>query len=269
RNRIAQFMVFSFCVLGFSLRSFAQTSDDLFNGDILQEIRIYIAPQDYATFKQTNFICQIQELQVLAGAVLSSLPRIECHFPIEFHWFFQGKDITGPQVGVESHGKGSRSNIKPSFKIDFSRYESRNNFLGMRYLVLRADTQDASLMHERVAMEFFRKLGVPAPREAHARLFINDQYAGVYTLVEQVDPIFMQRNFGEGDGYLYTYEFVAGWVFDYRGPDPAKYSPLPLKPENNLIYLDPSPLPEMVRTINEAPDAQFSSAVSQYIDLNA
>src|SRR5207237_7238456 len=133
---------------------------EFFNGDVIQEIRIYIDPADYETFHVTNFICQTQDLEALAGQVISPLPRVECHFPIEFHWIFNGRDITGPQVDISSHGKGSRSNIKPSFKIEFSRYESRNTFLGLRDLVLRADTQDASLMHESVAMTFFRCLGI-------------------------------------------------------------------------------------------------------------
>jgi len=174
-----------------------------------------------------------------------------------------------PQAAIESHGKGSRSNFKASFKIDFSRYESRNNFLGLRYLILRADTQDPSLMHERVAMTFFRKLGIPAPREVHTRLYINDQYAGLYTIVEAVDPIFTQQNLGESSGYLYAYEWIMPWSFADLGPDPSKYSPLPFKPENNLIYPVVEPIIEMVRTINQAPDAQFSSVVSQYIDLKA
>jgi spore coat protein CotH len=268
RHRISPSIIISSCFLAFSFQSFAQTSDDLFNGDILHEIRIYIDPADYTTFKLTNFTCETQDLEALAGVVISPLPRVECHFPIEFHWLFNGRDITGPQTAISSHGKGSRSNIKPSFKIEFSRYESRNTFLGLRDLVLRADTQDASLMHERVAMTFFRKLGIPAPREAHARVFINDQYAGVYTIVEDVDPVFLQQNFGESEGYLYAYEWVMPWAFGYLGPDSSKYSPLPLKPETNLIYRDPAAIEAMVRTINFAPDDQFSSAVSQYVDLN-
>jgi spore coat protein CotH len=125
------------------------------------------------------------------------------------------------------------------------------------------------MMRERVVTEFFRKLGIPAPRESHTRLFVNDQYAGLYTIVEEVDSVFLQRNFGESDGRLYSYEWVGPWVFDYRGPEPSRYSPLPLEPENNFIDLDPAPIEAMVRTINQAPDAQFSAALSQYIDLNA
>jgi hypothetical protein len=257
------------CCLTFSPLSFGQTADDLFNGDILHEIRIYIDPADYQTFHATNFTCLAQDMETLEGERLSPLPRIECHFPVEFHWFFNGRDITGPQVAISSHGYGSRSNIKPSFKIEFNRYESRNTFLGLRSLILRANTQDASQMHERVAMAFLRRLGIPAPREAHTRLFINDEYAGVYSIVEAVDSVFLQRNFGESDGYLYAYEWVAPWAFEYRGFNAREYSPAPLKPENNLIDPDPAPIVDMVLTINEAPDDRFESAVSQYIELNA
>jgi len=269
RNLTIASVLASLAVLTFCSQAFAQTQDDLFNGDILHEIRLYIAPEDYVTFKETNFTCETQELEALAGEVISPLPRVICWFPVEFHWKFNGADVTLPQAGIESHGKGSRNNYKPSFKIDFSRYESRNTFLGLRYLVLRANPQEPSTMHERVAMEFFRKMGIRAPREAHARVFLNDQYAGLYTIVEQIDPIFLQQNLGESDGRLYAYEWVDYWIFDYRGPDSTKYSPLPLKPENNLIYLDPQPIVDMVRTINEAPDAQFSAALSQYIDLQS
>lgn len=101
-------------------------------------MRLYIAPQDLDTFRQTNFECENQELAELAGEFISPLPRVICWFPLEFHRKFNGQDITLPEVAIESHGRASRSNIKPSFKIDFSRYESRLNVLGLRYFVLRA-----------------------------------------------------------------------------------------------------------------------------------
>ena len=267
RTRISSFIFASFSTLLFTSQSFAQTSDDLFNEDVLHEIWIYIAPEDYATFKQTNFLCAEQELRALSGEEVSTLPRVECHFPIEFHWIFNGIDVTGPDAAVSSHGQGSRSNIKPSFGVQFDRYESRNTFLGLRRLVLRADTQDASLMHERLAMALFRKMGIPAPRESHARVYINDEYGGLYTVVEDVDPVFLERNFGESGGYLYSYKWVFPWAFGYLGPDASNYSPLPFKPENNLINTDPFPIEAMVRIVNQAPDEQFSIGVSQYIDL--
>jgi spore coat protein CotH len=268
-NRLIAVILVSLGISTYSSHLFAQTQDDLFNVDILHEVRLYMAPQDLDTFKRTNFECQNQEIAALEGKVISPLPRIICWFAVEFHWKFNGQDITLPEVGIESHGRGSRSNIKPSFKIDFGRYESRLSFLGLRYLVLRANTQDASQMHERVSMTFFSQLGIPAPREVHTRLYINDQYAGVYTIVEYVDPVFLQQRFGQNAGYLYAYEWTFPWLFNDLGAGSSNYSPLPFKPENNLTHLDPSPIPYMVQTINQAPDAQFSASVSLYLDLNA
>jgi spore coat protein CotH len=86
---------------------------------------------------------------------------------------------------------------------------------------------------------------------------------------EDIDDMFLQRNFGENDGYLYSYEYIEPYAFDDRGPDPSKYSPLPFQPENHLTELDPAPIASMVQAINHAPDAQFSAAVSGYMDLNS
>src|SRR5438045_2371102 len=97
-NRIISFIFALLSIPLFAFPSFAQTSDDFFNGDILHEIRIYIAPQDYATLKQTNFTCEKQDIDALAGEVISNLPRIVCDFAAEFHWKFQGRDITTPEV---------------------------------------------------------------------------------------------------------------------------------------------------------------------------
>ena len=49
-------------------------------------------------------------------------------------------------------------------------------------------------------MLFFRRMGLTASREAFARLIVNNQYAGLYTIVESVDKSFLSREFGEDDG---------------------------------------------------------------------
>ena len=244
-----QFFLFAFCAVLLSpLQGFAQTSDDLFNGNVLQEVRLYTHPHDWVNLR----------LHYLE----------DTYYAAEFHWIFNGRDIFTPQVAMRSRGLGSRSPIKPSLKIEFSRYESQYNFLGLQNLVLRGNTQDASMMHERVAMEFLRRLGIPAPREAHARLFVNDAYEGLYTVVEQIDPLFLQNHLGENGGYLYNYTYADPFVFEYRGPDPATYSPSPFKPENHFVDPNPAPIEAMVRTINQASDSQFQAMVSQYVDLN-
>ena len=84
-------------------------------------------------------------------------------------------------------------------------------------------TQDASGVHESVAMAFYARLGIPAPREVHTRLYVNNEYAGLYVIVESVDKDMLARVFGaigddtQNDGYLYEFKWMDDWKFGYLG----------------------------------------------------
>jgi hypothetical protein len=125
-------------------------------------------------------------------------------------------------------------------------------------------------MHERVSMSFFRRLGLLAPREAHTKLYINNQYAGLYTIVESIDKPFLKRSLGEDDGYLYKYDYPANgtpYFFEDRGSDPQTYVPLPFKPETHEDDPRPDVVADLVKTINQSSDATFRTAIAEYLDL--
>jgi hypothetical protein len=149
------------------------------------------------------------------------------------------------------------------------RYSSTQKFLGLKSFILRNNTQDASQMHEWLSMLFFRRMGLPAPREAFARLFVNNEYVGLYTIVESVDRSFLDRNLGESAGYLYDYDYDATdlpYYFEDRGPDPATYVPKPFKPETHETNSRPDVVASMVRTINSS-GAAFRTAIAEFLDL--
>ena len=126
--------------------------------------------------------------------------------------------------------------------------------------MLRNNVQDPSQLHERVGMALFARLGLPAPREAHARLYVNGDYAGLYSIVEAVDKVFLDRHFAQSNGFLYEYDYDpedAPYRFEYRGPDPASYSPKPFRPVTHELDPDPRPLAEMVRAIHAPAAADF------------
>ena len=100
---------------------------------------------------------------------------------------------------------------------------------------------------------------------------MNDQFAGVYTIVESVDKDFLDRNFGESKGFLYDYDYDPEdlpYYFEDRGTDPALYVPKPFKPETNDSNPRPEVIESMVRTINTA-GAAFRSAIAEFVDLSA
>lgn len=221
-------------------------ADAFFDDTVLHEIRLAINGRDWQSLKD-NY--------------LDNTP-----YPCDLRW----REHVVRNIAIRSRGTGSRSGIKPGLRVDFDKYTTDQKFLGLKSVILRNNTQDASNLHERLSMWLFRRLGLPASREAHTKLFINDVYAGVYTIVESVDKAFLKRTFGEDEGYLYKYDYPADgqpYFFTDRGSDPALYVPLPFKPETHESDPRPEFIVQLVKAINESSVGAFRSAAAEYLDL--
>ena len=223
------------------------SADAFFDDSVLQEIRLTINSKDWQTLKD-NYLSNE-------------------YYPCDFVW----RDQTVRNVGIRSRGTGSRSGVKPGLRVDFDRYTSGQRFVGLKSFVLRNNTQDMSNMHERLSMLIFRRLGEPAPRETHTKMFVNGDYAGLFTIVESVDKVFLGRAFGEDGGDLYKYDYPADgtpYYFEDRGSDPATYVPLPFKPETNESNPRSDYLVQWVQAVNQSSANAFQSAVSEFVDLS-
>src|SRR6266566_1359054 len=188
------------------------------------------------------------------------------YYPCDFKW--EGQTIRN--IGIRSRGTGSRSGVKPGLRVDFNRYTTDQTFLGLKSVVLRNDVQDPSTMHERISMLFFRRMGLPAPREAHTRLYINNEYTGLYTIVESIDKNFLKRTYGEDGGYLFKYDYNvddAPYYLEWRGSDAANYVPHPFKPETHEDDPHPETVAELLRIVNQDSDAILRRTVVAYLDL--
>jgi spore coat protein H len=98
---------------------------------------------------------------------------------------------------------GSLRCSKLSMKVEFDEYVADQRFFGLRRLNFNSMLFDDTLMHERIAYRVYREMGLVAPRSAHARLIINGEDWGLFSLVEEVDGPFTDRHFEHGDGNLY------------------------------------------------------------------
>ncbi len=222
------------------------TSDDFFSDAVLQEIRLDINARDWQTLKE-NFLTNE-------------------YYPADLRW----NNMTVRNVGIRSRGNSSRSGVKPGLRVDFNRYTTGQTFLGLKSFVLRNNLTDVTSMHERLTMQLFTRIGEPAPREAFVKLFINNVYEGLYTLVEAVDKDYLRRTRGENDGYLFSFNRNPGdtpYYFDYLGPDVALYVPHPFEQETRESDPQPEPLIELIRTVAEANESAFTELLSQYLDI--
>jgi spore coat protein CotH len=231
----------------------AQTASDLFNGAVLQRVDLNMHSADWEKLKQ-NF--QSNE-----------------YYPADVVW----NGITTRNVGIRSRGNGSRSGTKPGLRVDFDRYSIDATFLGLKSFVLDNLVQDPSTIHETVAMKFFAKMNIPAPREAHARLYVNGVYVGLYAVVESIDKSFLARVFGEingdtqNDGFLYEYNFTDHWTFSYFGADLEPYETRfdPKTHENATEENKWRPIEAIVRMANDLASDRYLEQLDPKLDLRA
>ncbi len=106
-----------------------------------------------------------------------------------------GNDWTNPS------GFKTCSKLSMKIKINWEGREER--FYGLKKLQFHSMNLDDSKMHDRLGYYLFREMGVPAPRAVHARLEINGDFAGLFSLVEQIDKRFIKENFDDDAGNLY------------------------------------------------------------------
>jgi spore coat protein CotH len=223
----------------------AQSPDDLFDPNVLQELRLTINSRD------------LRDLRTNYGT--------DTYYSADLQW----RNIRVRNAGVRSRGGASRNGIKLGLRVDFNRYVGGQKFLGLKSIVLKNLWQDGSMMHERLAMSFFARMGQPASRESFCRLYINNEFQGLYVIVESVDNNYLERTIGEDSGYLYSYQKQGNFYGEYLGEDLAEYKLLfeaqnHEKEGNTKLYL---PVHDWLRQVNERDDAVWRERVEEYIDL--
>ena len=223
----------------------AQTQAELFDDTTLHTVEIVIHSRDWSDLHE-NF-------------------RTNDHYPCDVIW----NGLRMRNVAVRSRGNGSRYQAKPGLELSFDYYASQQRFLGLRALVLDNLVTDPSMIREATAMAMLRRLGVPAPREAPARVFVNGAFAGVYMMVEPVDTLFAQKAFDKS-GLLFEYRWVYPFFATFPGESLDAYATL-FESRNLGVHSTAelyTPMRELFRTINQAPDGAFAE-VDRYLNLAA
>ena len=222
------------------------TEDDLFAEDTIQDISLTINTRDWTELKDKY--------------------TENTYYLADLRW----RGLTVRNIGIRSRGATSRSATKPGLRLDFDRYSLTQEFLGFKSLVLDNMVQDATMLRDRVAMKFFREMELPAPRVVHARLTVNNQFLGLYALVEPIDKKFLKRTLGENDGYLYEFKGTGQhYGFEYRGEELESYAALfePKTRESASMFDLYRPIREMTYAIGETPSHRFVEATSEFLDL--
>jgi spore coat protein CotH len=222
----------------------AQTASDLFDINTLQEIRLTVNSRDLRALRE-----RFAE---------------NTYYAADLAW----RNVKVRNVAIRSRGLGSRNGTKLGLRVDMARYTTGQTLAGLSSLVLDNLWQDDAMIRERLAFTLFERLGLPAPRESYCRLFINNEYQGLYAITEEIDGDFARRVTGETDGTVFEYHYVRDWRFEDLG-DADHYKPL-FEARTHRLDADSTlynPIQELVREVNGPDDAVWRERVEQYIDL--
>ena len=117
----------------------------------------------------------------------------------------------------------------------------------------------------------FRAAGVPAPRTAFVELTLtvpgkyDHELVGMYTLIEQVDKVFLKDRFGDSKGLLMKPERLRGFAYLGNDWDPyeSQYQPKqrPSKKQARRVI-------EFVRLLDKGSDEEFRQQIADYLDVD-
>ena len=230
---------------------FSQESDLVFRSNTISEIRITIA-QDKLDW------------------VYSNTDSDSLHMA-SFRFINENLDEQIDSIGFRLRGNTSRDAAKKSFKLDLNEFVKGQDLCGIEKLNLKAEQNDPSLIRSKIAFELMEKIGLPASRVAYTKVYINDEYMGLYEIIEHIDENFAAYRFGNNNGNLWKCLWPAD--LNYYEPNPqfhpeATWDPdRPYELKTNEDINDQSQLARLIKILNFTPSLDSIEAVIDIIDV--
>ena len=209
--------------------------ESFFNKDTLHTFKIY--------FSQCNFFDSLKIYKQI-GDSLRNNKYLQANIIVD------GKMIYS--CGIRYKGESSYDfypGVKKSFRIKFDKFNKSQDYKGLQEINLTNNFKDPTMMREKIYLDLMNKNGLPAPRGAYAKVYINDKFWGFYLATENVDDVFLERVFHESKGNLYQGEPLANFV-DYGTRQDSYYNKYVLK--TNTRKNDWSDLVRFIQVINDS-----------------
>ncbi len=169
-------------------------------------------------------------------------------------------------IGFRARGNTSLSSQKKSFKIDFNRFVSSQKFEGLEEFNLNGEHNDVSILRSFLAQYLLRSSGLSAARTSFVKLFVNNEYKGLYINVEHIDDEFLDLRFPtEANGNLWKCYYGAD--LSWWGSNPNAYQSV-YELKTNKDSADYSALLNFINVLNNTPASNFACAIQEVFDVD-
>lgn len=184
-------LILSCYSVGFAIKS----NDDLiekggviFNDSVIHEIRVNFTQElwkdsllENKHYKEVNYQSKYLRCNVLIDG--DSLASCGIRYKGESSYQFYPGD-------------------KKSFRLKLNAFVKKQNYDGIKGLSLNNNFKDPTMMREKLVLDFCNKQGFTSQRSAFVKVYVNDVYFGLYTMLENINGDFFKSRFGTKKGHL-------------------------------------------------------------------
>lgn len=145
----------------------------------------------------------------------------EIDFPVRFVYHSSQRADTLYNVGFRLRGNTSLNAAKKSFKLSFNSFVPGGKWLDLEKLNLIGNQNDPSLLRAKLCWDGMRRFGLAGSRTSFVKVFLNEEYRGLYVNTEHIDENFAAQYFGSERSVLWKCTYPAD--LDFKGNNPDLY----------------------------------------------
>lgn len=164
------------------------SGDRLFLGDIVHEIKI--------TFPQEYWEDSLKHNKAYKDSIYES-KYLQCNVNIDDENYYA--------CGIRYKGESSYQyypSKKKSFRLKLNAFNKKQNHENIKGISLNNNFKDPSMMREKLILDYCNKNDILGQRSAFAKVYVNGEYYGVYTILENINKRFLKRKFGSKKGHF-------------------------------------------------------------------
>jgi hypothetical protein len=176
-------------------------------------------------------------------------------------------------VGFKRKGNisGYPSTNKHGIKVKTNKYVQGKYYDGIKEFTLHMNYQDPTMMREKLTYDICNEMGLFSLRTAFAKVYINNVYWGLYTIVEGKDEMYKHKFGNRSSDAIESLDFgnmcyYGTNVSEYDANDPGNMWPRYEFSNGNPNTAWPSFI-TMLDKANNTPNGQYLDTVSNYFNV--
>jgi spore coat protein H len=236
----------------------------------LKEIRAQIVhPIDNNAFLQNEVasVYVIIDSVFISNILNNDSLDSNTEYPAQFIYQSSNINDTISNIGFRLRGNTSRYADKKSFKVSFNTFTQGQKWNGLEKMNLNGEHNDPSILRSYLSAYLLKSGDLISPRNSYVKLYINNEYKGLYLNVEHIDEEFIQKRL-PNDEYGNLYKASYGADLTYLGSNASNYYNL-YELKTNESTNDYSGLINFLNVLNNTSNNDFPCAIQEVLDVES